>query len=361
MKKTLTVNLGGTVFHIDEDAFHLLDKYLSNLKMHFRKEEGAEEIVKDMELRISELFTEKVNSGAQVISINDVEEVITRMGKPEELTDDENKTEEKKATDAHQDTDKTDYQPRKRFFRNPDDRVLGGVSSGLAAYMGWDVTAIRLILVLIMFCGYGTIIPIYIVCWMIIPEALTAADKLSMRGEKVTVENIGKTVTNGFEKVSNGVNDYMNSTRPRTTLQHIGDVLVQVLGAFIKVFLVFMAIVFTPVLFGLVVAFLALVVAAISIAFGGGVAFLHIAPIIALGASPIQLTMACIAGIVLIGIPLAALIYAVFSHLLKWGPVSYGVKLTLVILWIVSIIATAIYLPTVTLPYWHHEIYNVTI
>ncbi len=93
MKKTLTVNLGGTVFHIDEDAYHLLDKYLANLKVHFRKEVGAEEIVKDMELRISELFTEKVNSGVQVITVEYVEEVIKRMGKPEELSDEEVKEE----------------------------------------------------------------------------------------------------------------------------------------------------------------------------------------------------------------------------------------------------------------------------
>ena len=74
MKKTLTVNLGGTVFHIDEDAYRLLDNYLSNLKIHFRKEAGADEIVDDIERRISELFAEKLSAGSQVITIADVEE-----------------------------------------------------------------------------------------------------------------------------------------------------------------------------------------------------------------------------------------------------------------------------------------------
>ena len=82
MKKTLTVNLGGTVFHIDEDAYRLLDNYLSNLKIHFRKEAGADEIIDDIERRISELFTEKLVAGSQVITIAYVEEVIARMGKP---------------------------------------------------------------------------------------------------------------------------------------------------------------------------------------------------------------------------------------------------------------------------------------
>ena len=85
MKKTLTVNLGGTVFHIDEDAYRLLDNYLCNLKLHFRRQVGADEIVNDIELRISELFLEKLTAGSQVITITDVEEVINRMGKPEEM------------------------------------------------------------------------------------------------------------------------------------------------------------------------------------------------------------------------------------------------------------------------------------
>ena len=87
MKKTLTVNLGGTVYHIDEDAYKLLDTYLSNLRIHFCREEGAEEIVHDMELRISELFTDRLRDGKQVITIEDVEEIIAQMGKPEDLGD----------------------------------------------------------------------------------------------------------------------------------------------------------------------------------------------------------------------------------------------------------------------------------
>lgn len=85
MKKTLTINLGGSVFHIDEDAYQLLDKYLSNLRIHFKKEEGSDEIMNDFELRISELFSERIRLGYQVISIDLVEEVIKRMGKPEEI------------------------------------------------------------------------------------------------------------------------------------------------------------------------------------------------------------------------------------------------------------------------------------
>ena len=223
MKKTLTVNLGGTVFHIDEDAYRLLDNYLSNLKIHFRKEAGADEIIDDIERRISELFAEKLTAGSQVITITDVEEVIARMGKPEDMeaeNDSEPSVGNATRTTIH-----------RRLYRNPDDKLLGGVISGMAAYLGWDVTLLRLLLLVVLICGVGTLIPVYIVCWLVIPEARTAAEKLSMRGEAVTVENIGKTVTDGFEKVANGVNDYMKSDKPRTFLQKLGDALVMVAGA----------------------------------------------------------------------------------------------------------------------------------
>ena len=109
MKKTLTVNLGGTVYHIDEDAYILLDNYLNNLRYHFRKDEGAEEIVRDIESRIAELFDEALRGGLQVITIKEVEEVIARMGKPEELNGEEDgnpsasnsKTFDSESTDPH--------------------------------------------------------------------------------------------------------------------------------------------------------------------------------------------------------------------------------------------------------------------
>lgn len=159
-----------------------------------------------------------------MITITDVEEVIARMGKPEDMeaeNDSEPSVGNATRTTIH-----------RRLYRNPDDKLLGGVISGMAAYLGWDVTLLRLLLLVVLICGVGTLIPVYIVCWLVIPEARTAAEKLSMRGEAVTVENIGKTVTDGFEKVANGVNDYMKSDKPRTFLQKLGDALVMVAGWF---------------------------------------------------------------------------------------------------------------------------------
>ena len=346
MKKTLTVNLGGTVFNIDDDAYRLLDNYLSNLKMHFRKEAGADEIVDDIERRISELFAEKLSAGSQVITIADVEEVIARMGKPEDMeAEGESASADSGSTSAGGGygagawNSNTAYgTTRRRLYRNPDDKMLGGVISGMAAYLGWDVTLLRLLLLVILICGVGTLIPVYIVCWLVIPEARTAAEKLSMRGEAVTVENIGKTVTDGFEKVANGVNDYMRSDKPRAFLQKLGDALVMIVGWFLKICLVIFAIICSPVLFVFGVVFVALLFAAIAVAVGGGAALISLFPMadVVLPTSPLSAIVMYIAGILLVGIPLVSLVWAIFSQIFKWQPMNSGLKWTLVILWIVS-------------------------
>ena len=306
MKKTLTVNLGGTVFNIDDDAYRLLDNYLSNLKIHFRKEAGADEIVDDIERRISELFAEKLSAGSQVITIADVEEVIARMGKPEDMeTEGESSSADAGSTNAG-----------------------GGYGAGAwSSNTAYSTTCRRL---------YRN--PVYIVCWLIIPEARTAAEKLSMRGEAVTVENIGKTVTDGFEKVANGVNDYMRSDKPRTFLQKLGDTLVMVVGWLLKICLVIFAIICSPILFVFGVVFVALLFAAIAVAVGGGAALISLFPMadVVLPTSPLSAIVMYIAGILLVGIPLVSLVWAIFSQIFKWQPMNSGLKWTLVILWIVS-------------------------
>ena len=343
MKKTLTVNLGGTVFHIDEDAYRLLDKYLSNLRIHFKKETGAEEIVNDIELRISELFMEKVNSGVQVITIESVEEVIERVGRPEEMENTQDMGDE--GAKAGFDADKTEKkQAPRRFYRDPDDRILGGVAGGLAAYLGWDVTAVRIgmVLLLILPMVHFPIFLVYLILWLIVPQAKTAPEKLAMKGESVTVETIGKTVTDGFEKVSNGVNDFVNSGKPRSTLQKIGDTLIQIIGIILKVFLVLLAIVFSPVLFVLAIVLFVLMVVAISVAFGGGAALCGLLPSVdwsLMSTSPLLAFIYGISGVLLLAIPLFGIVYAVFSYLFNWKPMSAGAKWTLVIIWILSLIA----------------------
>jgi len=343
MKKTLTVNLGGTVFHIDEDAYQLLDKYLANLRIHFRKEEGSEEIMNDFEMRISELFNERVRLGYEVITIEHVEEVIKRMGKPEELFEGEEEKEykEEARTQAFQEEEI----PRgpKKLMRDPDNRVLGGVAGGIAAYMGWDVTAVRLAMIILLFIPYAPIIILYLILWLVMPLARTAADKLMMRGQSVTLENIGKTVTDGFEKVSNNVNDYMSSDKPRSFLQKLADLFVGVVGFILKFLAILIGIILLPPL--LLVAFILVVVTFALIA--GGTGFLYqLSPFGAnlIAGAPISLAiMGCIGFILLIGIPIFALVYAICMQLFKAKPLPNTAKWTLLILWLVSVVLCVIY------------------
>lgn len=350
MKKTLTVNLGGTVFHIDEDAYRLLDNYLSNLRLYFRRQEGAEEIVNDIEIRISELFSEKITAGSQVITVADVEEVIARMGKPEDFGDGE-EGETKKASSKTANINATF---RRKFYRNPDDKILGGVISGLAAYMGWSTTVLRLIMLIVLICGVGFLIPIYIICWVILPEAHTAAEKLNMRGQDVTIENIGKTVTDGFERVANDVNDYMKRVKPRTFLEKLGDVLISVVGFFLKACLILLVLVFSPVLFVLALLFVMLIVMAIAAVVGGGTALLEAFPLVwspLIETSPLLAISGSIAGVALVGIPLLSIVHAMLCSLFHWSPMSSGLKWTLFILWVVALGGFIISLTLLGWPY----------
>lgn len=324
MKKTLTINLGGTVFHIDEDAYHLLDNYLANLRVHFRREKGADEIVHDMELRISELFADRLQEGRQVITIEDVEEIIARMGNPEELSGEE-------TTDNEAPRQTTG----RRLFRDPDDKVLGGVASGVAAYLGWDVTWVRVALLILGFFVHGVILA-YIIAWIIIPQARTAPEKLAMKGEKINVENIGRTVTDGFEKV----NDYVRSERPRTTLQKIGEGLVAVAGFLIKFLLILIAICCVPVLFVLLVVFIALLMAATGVITAVPAALYSALPLVdwsAAGAHPVATVLLSVCGILTIGIPVIGLIHIVMRHFGGWQPMSFATKVIFIVLWLVSL------------------------
>lgn len=355
MKKTLTVNLGGTVYHIDEDAYILLDNYLNNLRYHFRKEEGADEIVRDMEARIAELFDEALRGGLQVITIKEVEEVIARMGKPEELNDGE---EENASASGEKAYGSESTGTSRRLFRNPDDRVLGGVVSGLAAYFGWDVTWTRIVFILAGFLIHGLILA-YLLAWIIIPLAQTATEKLQMRGEPINVENIGRTVTDGFEKV----NDYVHSEKPRSALQKLGNGVVAVFGFLLKLCLVLLLVCCAPFLLVGLVVLSALLMAATGVIVNLPTFIYNILPWVdwsGVHAIPGVIVGLTVCGLLVVGIPIAGLIQAVMQSFGSWKPMGTSAKVVLVLLWMVAL-AVGIVLffqvpfltePLLTTPFW---------
>lgn len=325
MKKTLTINLGGTVFHIDEDAYRLLDNYLANLRIHFRREEGAEEIVRDMEQRISELFADRLHEGKQVITKEDVEEIIAQMGQPEELFGEE----------AEKAGYRTYTTAGRRLYRDPDDKVLGGVASGLAAYLDWDVTWLRLGLA-VLGCVIHGIILVYILFWIVVPLARTAPEKLAMKGQTINLESIGKTVTDGFERV----NAYVRSDRPRSFLESLGEGIVAVAGFLIKFLLVLIAICFAPVLLVLLVVFIALILVAMGFIASVPTVLSSAIPMVdwsLAGSSPLSTLLLSISGILSLGIPIIGLIHLFMRHFGGWQPMSMVTKVIFIVLWLVSL------------------------
>ncbi len=188
MKKTMTVNISGIVFHIDEDAYDKLSAYLEKIRRHFANDQGCEEIISGIESRISEVFQEKTQNQRQVVTIEDVEEAIAQLGEPSQISGED---------DAAQDSGSTqrpepEYAP-KRLFRDPDNKYIGGVCGGLGAYFQIDATLIRIIFLLTLFLGGGGLI-LYLVLWIVVPKARTMSDRLSMRGEKINLSNIEKSI-----------------------------------------------------------------------------------------------------------------------------------------------------------------------
>ncbi len=200
MKKTLTINLNNIVFHIDDDAYEMLQTYLKDVEKHLSEEE-KKEVMADIEARIAEIFSESLKRNKTVINIEDVEEIIAVLGNPSQYADEDEAAE---STSAQQQTTGTKSRGR-RYYRDPENAVLGGVAAGISAYFGWDVTWVRIALVLIALLVWGTIIPIYLVVWLIAPKAVTVAQRLEMQGEDVTVENI-KSEINNVKTMSRAIN-----------------------------------------------------------------------------------------------------------------------------------------------------------
>ena len=209
MKKTVNINLGGYPFSIDEDAFQYLERYLDSIHRHFKGFEGYEEITNDIEVRLAELFQDHLK-GRPIISLKDVEQTIEIMGKPEEFGAEPIGEPQSDSSSA-----KTEFKTGKRLFRDSDDKILGGVASGLAAYFGiQDPVWVRILFVIIFITG-GFGILLYLVLWAIMPEAQTAADRLAMRGEKINISNIAHMVEKEVNEIADRVNEFGKSSKKK--------------------------------------------------------------------------------------------------------------------------------------------------
>lgn len=321
MKKTISTSIGRIVFNVEEDAHDKLAAYLDAISASLKNSEGHDEIMFDIESRIAELLQQKLSAYKQVITIDEIDEVIGIMGNPEDFG--------ATSGDSKQQTSST-YSSgpsgSRRMYRDADDKVLAGVCSGLAHHFGIDPIWLRLAFGLSIFIGgFGAIL--YILLIIIMPKARTTAEKLEMKGEPVDVNNIRKIIEEDMEHIKKKVKDFGNDIKSgrgkdrahefgknlgdffNSFGQGVGNMLVGVVKAILTFVAAIIAIVFGILLIGLIVS----LTSGVNIIHleGGGHHMLHYLARSFLDMLSVTGTMRDIllAGIILfLGIPLLAMV-----------------------------------------------------
>ena len=200
MNKIIQINLAGQAISIDEVAYDKLKAYLDSIEDQFSGSPGGTEIQEDIEARIAEMYLQKFKTGKSFINMQDVEETIEIMGNPKEMGQAEEESEEEPSFEQEY-TGKQHSKSGKKLFRDPEERILGGVCSGLAAYFDLDVSLVRLIFIASsVFFGVG-ILP-YVLLWFILPEAETAQDRARMRGSVPDINEIVNNIRKEAENVA---------------------------------------------------------------------------------------------------------------------------------------------------------------
>lgn len=339
MKKNITINLCGRLFQIDEDAYEMLQQYIESLRSSFGREEGGDEIVDDIEARIAELFDELRQQGIEAITIDHVKDIITRIGRPEELTGNDN------VNDNHNDNGNNGHRydsfrsaaqdvidnvrartAGKRLYRNPKDKMLTGVCSGLAAYTNTDPVIWRLLFVLlVLFYGIGIIS--YIVLSLIVPEAHKPEELLQMEGRDVTPQNLADAVV---EK----------DTRPaeprRSFLGSIFSFVLKLLAGF---FLCILAIVAFVLLVCFLLALGALIIvftvpSAVHHSLPFDLGYMNLPDIYA--THPWLVVVFCVSLLLALSLPVYAIIHILLEKAGKVRPMGIAQRIISILVWIVA-------------------------
>ena len=355
MKKNISINLFGTLYNIDEDAYNLLENYLESMKRYFSRQEGSEEVADDIEHRVAELLWQRKEQGMEAVNIDIVKEIIATIGNPEEIGGEEPAGESSGAgqsssenTSSSSDDLKDSFRSFAReagrftrdaydkgcrhvnthhFFRNADDKVLGGVCSGMVSYFDcgdplmWRLGAVGAT-VLLTVIGIGFFIPvIYVILWLIAPVAVTPEDRLRMQGKDITPENLTQQVVN-------------ESQRPIVQQDHRSTA-----GGCLKVMLIALAAIgLIPLMIGTIILLLSVIlVGGIGTSLIGGLfgsmAFFPAFSGFVSTCQPMFL-MALVCGLLVVGIPIFGIIR------LMRGSKSMGATAvtSLIVMWLLAVV-----------------------
>ncbi len=336
MNKTIIINISGIIFHIEEDAYEILKVYINDVKRHFAQSPDSFEIVTDIENRIAELFNEILKKdNKQVIVKADVETIIAQMGTINDFTTDED-------AETNEGPSAT-YNIKRRLFRDEDDKTLGGVCSGVAAFFGWEAVWVRIVAAVLLFVSFGTMLFIYILLWIVIPAAKTRAEKLAMKGEPINLENIKRsvedelgTVKNHFSAAKNNVESSLKNNDFGGKVANFFNSFFSILGEIIKGFFkIFGVLLGAIILFACLIALVSLVGGALGV-FG----FSHFGPgeIYPFNMFLTDVTWSLtLSAILVVLLPLIGLILIGFSLITKKRILPVPVSIALVIIWFAAL------------------------
>lgn len=241
MKKTIIINIGNSIIHIEEDAYEILTAYLNEIKQHFTKNADDFEIVTDIENRIAEMFAEILQGRpVQVITIEDVQHVMAQMGSVQDFGVEEEETPVANAF--------ANYQGSKKLYRDTDEGVIAGVCAGLGHYLNIEARWVRLLAFLLIFLG-GSGILAYLILWIAIPRAVSRSEKMEMKGEATNLYGYQRS----FDEELAAFKENMKSANAqfKPIMKHSGNFITElvrsvgkIIGTMAKVFLKFIALVF---------------------------------------------------------------------------------------------------------------------
>ncbi len=332
MNKTIIININGTVFHIEEDAYEILKNYMTEVKRYFMNSADSLEITTDIENRIAEMFTDILaRDSKQALVEQDVRFVIEQMGSIQDFAT----ADEDAPVDAQNPYEFKGTGSRK-LFRDPDDHLLGGVCAGIANYFDFGVTWVRLAFAL-GFVFFGTGLLLYIILWLVVPKAVTRADRMAMKGQKLTLEGFKRNFEEELGSVKNNLHSLERESRPfiYKTRDFASDVFGHS-GNFFK----------TSGKFLLKLAGIAIVLSAFALIIGlivFSIAFLAYDNDSIFNWFPFNIVnyeinlIFLVCGVLLVSIPLLAIILLVISALYKRNAFTRTTGFTLLSVWLVSL------------------------
>jgi len=336
MKKNISINIFGTLYPIDEDAYELLKKYNDNMRRYYSQRDGGDEIADDVEHRVAELLSELRANGIEAITIEHIKEIIDRIGDPQEMDDaeeqPEGRTYKSNANEGASTNGQGQYETppaspsSRKLYRDPEDKVLGGVMSGLSHYLGLSEPLIlRLIMVVLLIASLSTFGVIYLVAWILIPEAITPEDRLRMYGKPISAKAINEEMMRGF-----------NNTRQFVTSQSTRNTVREFLSIIVKSIVFMIALFGGIILCGILITILAAVfgLSVFSIVGASDPDMIQIYNIIR-SVPTFQWILIVLSAILILCVPLFALGRVIFKR--NDGGLSTGSKLFMILCWILSV------------------------